>query len=347
MKTKEIYNVHFTGTSGDLNERAMFLKDFGEKCIRKRIQNLDYGAFSLEFGNGAQVIQEFENSDGKVTERLIKIQGERLYINLDWQHYDDSCSVDVYSVDRKSAKRVLDILSTVPKVVKKEEKYIYLMLTKNEKLDTTAFKTKRTPTDIGLNYGEDFVPVYETILSALHDEDKSGIMLFHGVPGTGKTSLVKNLVHQTTRKMIMLSATMGGALGSPDFMGFMINNKNCVLVIEDAEKLLVSREGINNSLSIGNILNLSDGIMGDCLGIQIIATFNTKKENIDEALLRKGRLIVDHEFKPLSIKDSNRLLAELGKSYIATQPMTLADIYTIEKKVYKSEEKRQIVGFKL
>lgn len=172
-------------------------------------------------------------------------------------------------------------------------------------------------------------------------------MLFHGIPGTGKTSLVKNLVHQTSRKMIMLSATMGGALGSPDFIGFMINNKGCVLVIEEAEKLLVSREGRDSSLSIANILNLSDGIMGDCLGIQIIATFNTKKENIDEALLRKGRLIVDHEFTPLSIENSNKLLQSLGKSYIATQPMTLADIYNIEEKVYKSQGKKQTVGFKL
>ena len=39
-----------------------------------------------------------------------------------------------------------------------------------------------------------------------------------------------------------------------------------------------------------------------CLKIQILATFNTERTQIDKALLRKGRLITDYKFENLNIK---------------------------------------------
>jgi hypothetical protein len=53
-------------------------------------------------------------------------------------------------------------------------------------------------------------------------------------------------------------------------------------------------------------------LLGESLGIQIIATFNTHISNIDKALLRKGRLIGLYEFKPLSMDKSKVLLEENG-----------------------------------
>lgn len=67
------------------------------------------------------------------------------------------------------------------------------------------------------------------------------------------------------------------------------------IVIEDAEDLLVSRDTNHNS-GISMLLNLTDGLLGQSLGIQVICTFNTHVSNIDRALLRKGRLIALYEF---------------------------------------------------
>ena len=69
-----------------------------------------------------------------------------------------------------------------------------------------------------------------------------------------------------------------------------MKHKNSVLVIEDAERVISDRQGHGSSAGVSNILNLTDGILGDCLNIQIIATFNMARERIDSALLRKGRL---------------------------------------------------------
>jgi hypothetical protein len=70
-----------------------------------------------------------------------------------------------------------------------------------------------------------------------------------------------------------------------------------------------------------------------------------KKERIDNALLRKGRLIAEHKFTNLSVTDSNVLLKHLGKNNTVNVATSLADIYNIDVELFKEEETKQI-GFK-
>ena len=124
---------------------------------------------------------------------------------------------------------------------------------------------------------------------------------------------------------------MAGELDSPNIISLLLENPNSVFVIEDAEQLLVSRDNQKNSY-ISLILNLTDGILGEGLGIQVIATFNTDLSNIDKALLRKGRLIALYDFKALSIEKSKNLLNHLGEyDHQVTAAMTLADIYNLKE----------------
>ena len=103
------------------------------------------------------------------------------------------------------------------------------------------------------------------------------------------------------------------------------------LVIEDAEELIVSRENNQNS-HLSFLLNLTDGILADSLGIQIIATFNTDIKNIDKALLRKGRLTSIYEFKELEFSKVNALFEHLKIENNETfKSMTLTDILILKK----------------
>jgi SpoVK/Ycf46/Vps4 family AAA+-type ATPase len=104
---------------------------------------------------------------------------------------------------------------------------------------------------------------------------------------------------------------MAEMLSEPSIIPFLMKHKNSVLVIEDAERVISERQGNGSSAGVSNILNLTDGILGDCLNIQIIATFNMARERIDSALLRKGRLVAEHKFDKLTIEESNLLLLHL------------------------------------
>jgi hypothetical protein len=212
-------------------------------------------------------------------------------------------------------------------------------------LDTEEYELNVPDTNIELNYGSEFTKIHETIVKRLNKENDKGIILFHGDPGTGKTSYIKYLTKLIEEKEILfIPPSMAESLSEPSIIPFLMEHKNSILIIEDAEKVIADRETNGSSAGVSNILNLTDGILGDCLNIQIIATFNMKREKIDPALLRKGRLIAEHKFSPLSVENSNLLLQHLGKTNTVDKAMSLADIYNIDEELIKVENNKKI-GF--
>ncbi len=230
--------------------------------------------------------------------------------------------------------------------IKPKKTGINLVKSEMGHMDTEEYDLNVPDIDIELNYGNEFLKVHETIVKRLNKQNDKGIILFHGDPGTGKTSYIKYLTRLVEDKEILfIPPSMAESLSEPSIIPFLMEHKNSILIIEDAEKVISDRELNGSSAGVSNILNLTDGILGDCLNIQIVATFNMKREKIDAALLRKGRLIAEHKFTPLSVENTNRLLKHLGNEKKVDKPMCLADIYNIDEDTFKVENKQQI-GFK-
>jgi ATP-dependent 26S proteasome regulatory subunit len=94
------------------------------------------------------------------------------------------------------------------------------------------------------------------------------------------------------------------------------------------------------------LLNLTDGLLADSLGIQIIATFNTELKNIDKALLRKGRLSAIYEFKALATDRANKLLQSIGiEDFTTKKPMILADIFNYNTDNFSESKNTKSIGF--
>ena len=192
--------------------------------------------------------------------------------------------------------------------------------------------------DLDLYYGEDFTDFSKKLIRRLTKDDK-GLVLLHGKPGTGKTYYIRYLLQKLTqinKKVLYFPPTMVDSITDPSFFNFITdwtieNGKRTILLIEDAEPLLASRNN-NRNLGITNLLNLTDGILNDILSIQIIATFNTDLGELDDALLRPERLIARKEFTNLSLKQS-KLVAEKLKldPKIVTKEMSLAELYAMKK----------------
>jgi ATP-dependent 26S proteasome regulatory subunit len=205
---------------------------------------------------------------------------------------------------------------------------------------------KHVDIDIASHYGEGFVPVHLKIVEKLNEEKGKGLVLLHGLPGTGKTNYIRHLCGMLNKEVIFLPPFMAESIAGPDFITFLIEHTKSILVIEDAEKVVLDREGDGSSRqSVANLLNLTDGILSDCLSIQIIATFNTSRDRIDKALLRKGRLIAEWKFDALSVEDSNNLFKSMGKQEIATKPMTLSEIYNSDDQEFVVQQERNQIGF--
>jgi len=180
--------------------------------------------------------------------------------------------------------------------------------------------------DISLAYNDDFRSVHDTIVEKLNKSRGKGIILLHGRPGTGKTTYIRYLASVLGKKMIFIPPEMAPQIASPDFLALMIDYPNSILIIEDAENVVRDRMNEEN-LSVSNLLNISDGLLSDCLNLQIICTFNTDISRIDKALLRKGRIIAKYEFKPLTIRKAENIAKILGRPVSFDHDMTLADVY--------------------
>lgn len=259
---------------------------------------------------------------------------------------ESNFNLDLFFTDLNLIQVFLDKMSSYfSKRTYDKSNIISLIVQEGLEISTIGYTVKLKALDVALNYGDDFVPVFNKIISRLNNKNDKGIVLLHGVPGTGKTSLIKYIAKKTRKEIIFVPPSMAEAITSPGFIPFLMNHSNSILIIEDAERILTNRNQQGANQGVSNILNLSDGILGDCLNIQVIATFNTNLTNIDSALLRKGRLIAEHEFKKLDVAQSNKLLRHLGFSFIATEPMALTDIYNIEETEFKTQQPRRSVGF--
>lgn len=213
-------------------------------------------------------------------------------------------------------------------------------------LAVTTFDFDCPTVNLDINYGYGFRDIHEEIIKKLKT-NKAGIMTFHGEPGTGKTSYLKYLFKHVDRYFIFLPNHLAQMVDSPKLISLLLNYKNSIVVIEEAEQLITSRENSSHSV-VSALLNLSDGILGSVLNISVIATYNTKKEKIDSALLRKGRLMLDHKFDVLNIRDAQAMVDSLGKTHEVEKPMTLAEIYNLEddnRVKQEEEEKKTPIGF--
>lgn len=208
--------------------------------------------------------------------------------------------------------------------------------------------------DLSLNYGSKFLEVNDIIVKRLRDKS-NGLYMFHGLPGTGKTSYIKYLVNTVEKDFIYVPTNMLEYFTTdPSSISSLLRKPNSVLILEDAEKAILKRENTDSSnSSVSSLLNLSDGIMSDIVKTSIILTYNCSKQDIDEALRRKGRLQMDYEFRLLTKEESINLAKSLKyPDEIIEKEITgetsLADIYNLQVKVdyyEKKKSEKKAIGF--
>ena len=324
----DLITEEFKSINGKMTTKyKVFIKHNVEGCIIAEIE-----------GNWHFNIEELQKTGLKRIDDLEEIE-------------EDSADVRLYFT-KSHKNEVVNFTKTLKDYIIEEVdddmSPIYLVVQTRNGFDLEEFDIKNPKMDLELNYGKTFTDVNKRIVTELSKKKNKGLVLLHGEPGTGKTTYIKWLVSQLNKnkKVIFVPPFLTESITSPEFVPFLARYTDSVLVIEDAERVVSDRvSGSGSSIGVSNILNMTDGIMGDVMNIQIICSFNMNRNKIDPALLRKGRLIAEHKFDALDVESTNNLLKHLGHEQTTTKSMILADIYNIDEKEFVTDNGNKRVGF--
>jgi len=312
------------------------------------LNSIDFQRFAFNPVFKNWITDDFQSAkqvDDYACEYLFKSIPGRMLIHL--QFHDNSLQLDfLYDLNEPETENWLletnhHLRSTfgIPKTPKFKVLAFQDGIFATENVNTGDFKG----VDIKELYNDDFAEI-DSIIAASMSKKESGIMLLHGEPGTGKTTYIKHLISKfKDKEFIFVQNDFVRDLLKPSFISFLLHNKNSVLIIEDAEKVVVSRDSGTDDSVVSTILQLTDGLFSDFLNIKIICTFNTELDRIDKALLRKGRMIAKYHFTPLTPEKTQALARKLGYEDV-TGSLTLADIFGYDKREFNNVAKKRI-GF--
>lgn len=176
-------------------------------------------------------------------------------------------------------------------------------------------------------------------------------IVLHGVPGTGKTSLIKAIANHFNHGVYLVNLSM-----VDDSTIENVFTKDRLIVIEDFDSVSAVKERKQNNnpntvvindkprnLTLSGLLNSIDGI-ADADGSIIIMTTNVL-DNIDPALLRKGRIDYIYEIKPLSDVKIKEYIKTMFPEYTPNDNVVFNDIVACNLQAIYFEYKEDLNGF--
>ena len=163
----------------------------------------------------------------------------------------------------------------------------------------------------------------------------NGLSILRGKPGTGKTSYLRHLIYvlSPTHRFYYVPVDSFNLLQA-QMAEFLTKerkkfpNQVLVVVLEDAEQLLLDRRGGKDSLA-SSLLNFTDGFVSDMIKSHLICTINSDLKHLDEAVLRPGRQRFFREFELLDFANASTLASKLGCKLPEKRSYSLAEIYHI------------------
>lgn len=112
--------------------------------------------------------------------------------------------------------------------------------------------------------------------------------LLTGIPGCGKTSLVKALALHLKKDIYHLNFSK--TLTDEPMIELVTSiKKDGILLVEDIDSYFEERKAVDVNISFATVINLLDGALTNCGGLITFITANNP-EKLDKALIRPGRV---------------------------------------------------------
>ena len=167
------------------------------------------------------------------------------------------------------------------------------------------------------------------------------LVLWHGEPGTGKTTALRALadawrdwtaVHYVVDpEALFADARYMSELLLQAGTSARERGRTALLILEDSGELMAPAARQDTGQGLSRLLNLSDGMLGQDLDLLVLITTNEPVGALHPAVSRPGRCAAQVDFRAHTREEANAWLAARGCEMRVRGHTTLAELFALER----------------